>query len=132
MKRKRNWVRVVQQSFGGEQEFSMIPSGYIDLHAKNRTDYEVSHSSPIHLRTALECVRDNKLNYRWATPTFQNERFLDEMPMLATMAFGPWAAFSCTRRKKRDSPLIGSHSIWMTYFCFSRDEDRLLFKIVWS
>jgi len=132
---RRKHVYVVQQSFSGEEERAMIPSNFIDLHEGYHT------TAPIHMRTAIAVVRDRKLIHRWRTPTFTESRgTLSEMPMLATMEFEPWAAFSFPRRVGLSIPVPLSNgsvrsvksSEWFTYFCFSREEDLILFRMVWS
>ncbi len=134
-------IRVVSQSLN-IYDRALLPGGYI---------MESDHATaPIHLRTALEIVRDNDLRY-W----FRLKRHdIEPSPMLATMQFAPWTCFSIARRTE-DGELSSAQSIlnrikqrsnetakfksrmalgsaWYDYFCFQRAEDLALFKMAWG
>ena len=123
-------IHVVSQSLAA-YPLTSLPGGYICLN---------DHSTaPIHMRTALELVRDKKLIYRFRLPRHS----VSPSPILATMQFAPWTCFSVARRHadismgedsrtternyKRD---LGS--MWFDYFCFSCAEDLALFKMAWN
>jgi hypothetical protein len=115
-----SWV--VQRKF---ENYVNIPSGYIDEGISGR-----------YLRGALKFVRAKNLVYWWRCPDFSDDYFYD-MDILSTMKFAPWSAFSIVRRVMRQEVWEGNSDErrygkeWFTYFCFSNEDDRAKFLLVW-
>lgn len=114
---------IVHPQYRGEYEIAQIPSNYL-------FDVDILDTRPFSLRSALMLVKKYELKYIWKTPTFDPSlRTIDETPMLATMGFEPWFAFSMLRMVKSEGR---NRRMFVTYYCFSRKEDLTLFKLVMS
>lgn len=126
--RRAESTTIVHPQYRGEHEIAQIPSNYL-------FDVDILDTSPFFLRSALILIKKHELKYIWKTPTFQpTNRTIDETPMLATMEFGPWFAFSILRMAAagtNTNPFM-QRRIFVTYYCFSREEDLTLFKLVMS
>jgi hypothetical protein len=109
-------VNIVLRHFDADDS-SRIPSGYLHM------THFGSTNRPILLRNALKFVKEHKLHYRMRTPSLAV--LAEDRPILATMEFAPWTGFCFLRR-------VGSSKQYTTYFCFSRPEDLLMFKIGWE
>ena len=114
---------IVHPQYRGEYEIAQIPSNYL-------FDVEILDTRPFSLREALTLVNKYELKYIWKTPTFDPSlRTIAETPMLATMKFEPWFAFSMLRMVKSEGR---NRRMFVAYYCFSRKEDLTLFKLVMS
>lgn len=131
--RRRKNVRVVYQSLA-EHDLKALPGGYIEL--------ADAPSHPVHMRKALEAIRDHDMRFRLKTL----RQTVKPAPILATMQFQPWTCFAVARRlEDAHDPWLAwpktRHggpkrqalgSAWYEYFCFQRVEDLVMFRMVWG